>query len=304
MHTDTLQRWACPRYGHYPLGLDIEQAEGDEICTGSLTCPQCGGVYEIRSGIPDFLVFEDDESAQLKRTELESRQHELEWPTELREVYEAQLEAEAVLARLCPTSEDHVLDAGCGFGRITCQILESGARVTAIDFSRTRLELLRQHTNRLDRVALAVADANHLPLQPNTFSKVISTQVLEHLPTPELRQAFLRKLFDSLVPGGELVLTVYNYDHSKQRRNYPREGYHDSGIFYHCYMPAELQTELSDFEVHEICGIRHYLKGSYKLKLFARLGRLGYAIDHAVEKIPALSLRYGSLLLAHAVKPD
>lgn len=303
MHSDSMNWWACPRDGHYPLVLSTSDGAADEVREGGLLCPRCGNTYAIRDGIPDFLLFEDEESAQLKQDELDSRERELDWPTEMREVYESRLEADSVLARLQPSAQDRVLDAGCGLGRITRRVLDSGATVVAADFSRARLKVLRAHTAPADRVELAVADANHLPLRPNSFTKILCTQVLEHLPTPELRRAFIGELFELLVPGGELVLTVYNFDQAKRRRGLPREGKHESGIFYHCYEPRELRADLQGFEVREVCGIRHYLRGSYKLKIFPRLGRLGHAIDRALEGIPALSLRYGSLLLAHAVKP-
>ncbi len=149
---------------------------------------------------------------------------------------------------------------------------------------------------------LAIAELNHLPFVPGTFTKILSTQVLEHLPTAKLRRAFIGRLLDLLAPGGALVLTVYNYDAGKQRFGEPKEGFHDSGIFYHCYDAAELRAEMNGGQVQEICGICHHLRGTYKLKLFPRLGSLGCWFDHMLEKIPAVSLRYGSLLLARVVK--
>jgi SAM-dependent methyltransferase len=301
MRIDSLSLWACPRDGHFPLTLSAPEAPAADIRAGALTCPRCGSAYPIRDGIPDFLLLEEDESGRIKRMELESREQELDWPTEFQQVYESRVEAEAVLARLQLSPHDLMLDAGCGFGRITRRALDTGAEVVAADFSFARLRTLRTHTGPGDRVELAVADANHLPLRPATFTKILSTQVLEHLPAPDLRRAFVRKLLELLKPGGALVLTAYNFDEAKRRRGEPAEGYHNSGVFYHCYNAAELRADLQDFEVKEITGIRHYMRGMYKLR---RSGRVGYAVDHLLEKMPALSLRFGSLLLAHAVKPQ
>jgi len=38
------------------LELEITKEEKDEIVSGSFRCKKCNKVYEIREGIPDFLV--------------------------------------------------------------------------------------------------------------------------------------------------------------------------------------------------------------------------------------------------------
>ena len=50
-----------------------------------------------------------------------------------------EVETELVLEFLNPGSEDSVLDAGCGTGVFTLDILAAGARVTGIDISRPML---------------------------------------------------------------------------------------------------------------------------------------------------------------------
>ena len=236
MRTDSLSLWACPRDGHFPLTLSAPEAPAADIRAGALTCPRCGSAYPIRDGIPDFLLLEEDESGRIKRMELESREQELDWPTEFQQVYESRVEAEAVLARLQLSPHDLMLDAGCGFGRITRRALDTGAEVVAADFSFARLRTLRTHTGPGDRVELAVADANHLPLRPATFTKILSTQVLEHLPAPDLRRAFVRKLLELLKPGGTLVLTAYNFDEENGGR--ANGGELSQLVFYHCYNAA------------------------------------------------------------------
>jgi SAM-dependent methyltransferase len=300
MREEAMSDWACPRDGHFPLSLEVAERVSDEIVEGYLACGQCGSKYKIADGIPDFLIFEDDATEKIKRSELASREKDLEMPQKVQEIYLFKIETEAVLRRLKPTSGDHILDAGCGIGRITEKILDCGASVVATDFSRSRLEVFRSRIKPYHQVEFALADVNHMPLRPDRFSKIISTQVLEHIPTSELRRAFLAKLHDLLIPGGSVVLTLYNYDRDKQKRGFPREGFHDSGIFYHCYDSAELRSDLQGFEIREICAIRHLLPGTYKY--FPRLGWLGRLMDHSLERIPVISLQYGILLLAYAVK--
>lgn len=303
MDIQSLDWWACPDDGHFPLITRNLDKHGNRIISGELICEKCSKIYSIQDEIPNFVLLEGGENGEIKRAEIDARSQELEWPTNKRQLYKLGLEASAVNKRLRTVPGDTILDAGCGYGWITQKILERGPNMFAVDFARPRLELFRSKTTG-NRLELAAADINHLPFRPQKFNKIISTQVLEHLPTWELRRAFVSRLYELLVPGGSLVLTVYNYDIGRQKSSFEKEGYHESGIFYHCYTADELATDLSDFEIMEICGIQHHLPGEYKTQLFSRLSRIGLLIDHAIEKIPRVSLKYGHLLLAHARKPD
>lgn len=37
------------------LELDVEERDGEEIVSGTLTCTECGEVYPIEDGIPNLL---------------------------------------------------------------------------------------------------------------------------------------------------------------------------------------------------------------------------------------------------------
>lgn len=300
MKRESLELFACPRDRASPLLLTTLDP-GTDVESGALTCPRCATAWPIRDGVANFLLLERGDTARTKESEIRAREQELQWPSRRLERYERRLEAESVLARLRPNPRDILLDAGCGLGVITTRIAATGARVFATDFAQARLGVLLGHLRRTDQVEPAVADVNHLPFRPATFTRIVSTQVLEHLPTRELRRAFVCRLYDLLSPGGSLVLTVYNHDRTRRRTGKPREGHHRSGIFYHCYDPDELRDDVQPFRIAELCGIRHQFRGSYKLQFFARLGALGARIDHALEA-SRLSLAYGSLLLVHGVK--
>lgn len=302
MRKQSIAQWACARDGSSPLELTVLEESANEIIEGAFKCAQCQLIFPIHAGLPDFLYLESDHNAEIKRAEIHARNLDTDATKSVLAQYEARIETEAVLSRLRLRAQDRVLDVGCGYGRITRHLIQSGAEIVALDFSPARLNFLRAQVPAAQSVELAVADVNHLPLVPRSFTKILSTQVLEHLPTVELRRTFINRLFDLLAPGGTLVLTVYNYDLSRQRFGIAREGFHTSGIFYHCYDAAELAAEINSRGARQICGICHHLRGTYKLKLLPRLGLLGRWFDHTLEKIPAISLRYGSLLLAEIVK--
>ncbi|WP_436935201.1 methytransferase partner Trm112 [Halovenus marina] len=54
MKEDLMDILCCPLDKH-DLELDVEQQEGEEILTGTLTCTECGEQYPIEDGIPNLL---------------------------------------------------------------------------------------------------------------------------------------------------------------------------------------------------------------------------------------------------------
>jgi len=109
-----------------------------------------------------------------------------------------------VLSRLKLRGDEIVLDAGCGTGRLTADLLEAlpRGRVIGIDLSRNMLNSAREHlTDDFGtRLNLVACDFLHLPLQ-RAFDVIVSTAafhwVLDH-------DHLFRNLHDVLIPGGWL----------------------------------------------------------------------------------------------------
>jgi len=79
-----------------------------------------------------------------------------------------------------------VLDVGAGTGRHAIRIAERGARVTAVDFSVQMLDKAREKPG-ADRVRWLMHDvAQPLPFAADSFDRVVSALVLEHIPVDEL----------------------------------------------------------------------------------------------------------------------
>lgn len=109
-----------------------------------------------------------------------------------------------VLARLDLRGNELVLDAGCGSGRLTAELLEAlpHGRVVGIDLSQNMLGQAQQHLSEYrDRVSLVVADLLHIPLA-RRFDGIVSTAafhwVLDH-------DRLFRELHGLLTPGGWIV---------------------------------------------------------------------------------------------------
>lgn len=108
-----------------------------------------------------------------------------------------------VLSRLRLRGDEVVLDAGCGTGRLTADLLAAlpAGRVIAIDLSKNMLTAAREHLARYgERVQLLACDLLHLPFE-NAFDGIVSTAafhwVLDH-------NRLFGGLLHALAPGGWL----------------------------------------------------------------------------------------------------
>lgn len=108
-----------------------------------------------------------------------------------------------VLSRLRLRGDEIVLDAGCGTGRLTADLLEAlpRGRVVGIDLSQNMLGAAREHLARFGaRVSFAVCDLLQLPFQ-RAFDGIVSTAafhwVLDH-------DRLFANLYNALIPGGWL----------------------------------------------------------------------------------------------------
>jgi trans-aconitate 2-methyltransferase len=104
-----------------------------------------------------------------------------------------------VVARLAPQPGETILDAGCGSGRVTEELVDAGARVVAVDASEAMVEKTREKLG--DRVDARVADLAELELE-EPVDAVFSNAVFHWLPDHE---RLFARMFAALKPGGRLV---------------------------------------------------------------------------------------------------
>ena len=108
-----------------------------------------------------------------------------------------------VLARLHLRGDETVLDAGCGTGRLTAELLESlpRGRVVGIDLSQNMLRSASDHlASSSDRLRLIACDLLHLPFE-RTFDGIVSTAAFHWVLDHDLLFQNLRR---ALVSGGWL----------------------------------------------------------------------------------------------------
>ncbi len=248
---------ASPETGG-PLTLTVRQRGGEEVLDGILT-DDSGHVYPIQDGIPRLLP---RELLEAQRSEIAARDAQVgDYDRMAFLNHFGRVEIPLTRRALAPRSADLLLEAGCGTGRMTRILAPSVREAVAMDFSFESLRVNQRKLRDADvtNVHLVQADLCRLPFVDCAFDRVVSSQVLEHIPGPDARTAAIAGLARVLQPGGTLALSAYK--HSLLTRCFgQKEGMHDGGIPFFRFTRAELRDALAPhFTVHSVTGALVYL---------------------------------------------
>ncbi len=116
------------------------------------------------------------------------------------------VELELLLDLLQPGPGETILDAGCGTGVFTRDILACGSKVTGLDLSLPMLARAGKIIADSDFLRCA-ADILNLPFPANCFDKTISVTALEFIAAAE---RVFTELFRVTRPGGVVVVATLN----------------------------------------------------------------------------------------------
>lgn len=106
------------------------------------------------------------------------------------------------------TSEDRVLEVGCGMGRFTLMLAERGVCVEGLDLSPVLLDRLREYGGTGFEIPLHCSDALEPPAAlHDSFDVVLGFFVLHHVKDLDEAIAAMSRM---LKPGGRLVLLDAN----------------------------------------------------------------------------------------------
>jgi uncharacterized protein YbaR (Trm112 family) len=179
MHPDFATRLVCPACHSWPLKLGEETTTvGEEVATGVLVCNRCSSVYRIRHGVP-FLLTPD----QLARV------HEGVGAGEEAELADYHTEATPAVARLLRRlAEGSSVILDIGSGRSPYRHLFEGELICVDLFPQFLYDLQRHVRPRL-RIHAVCASASNLPFRPGVADIAFASEVIEHLPPHEAREA-------------------------------------------------------------------------------------------------------------------
>lgn len=111
-------------------------------------------------------------------------------------------------------NEDKILDLGCGNGRLLETLKSKDVFYVGLDNSKNLIEIAKKRwcydEESKKNKRFIVGDALSLPFPDNSFNKIFSIAVLHHIPSKKYREDFLAEAKRALVPGGILILTVWN----------------------------------------------------------------------------------------------
>jgi len=115
-------------------------------------------------------------------------------------------EAELILDLLKPSHGETILDAGCGTGVFTVDLISLGSRVVGLDLSLPMLTRAREKSRGYLFQAVS-GDMLNLPLPDNSFDKVVSVTALEFI---EDGKRAVGELFRVTRSGGCVVAATLN----------------------------------------------------------------------------------------------
>jgi SAM-dependent methyltransferase len=131
-----------------------------------------------------------------------------------------------VLDLAAPTSDDRVVDVGCGNG---AYLFELGRRdlprsLIGVDLSEG---MLRAASQAMPRAQMLLSDASALPLRDGTATLVLAMHMLYHVPQPAVAVSEFRRV---LAPGGRVVVVLNAEDHLRELRHAVDEALQELGL--------------------------------------------------------------------------
>lgn len=104
----------------------------------------------------------------------------------------------------------HIMDLGCGFGRLFDAYKPYGSKFTLLDYATNMLEQAQERLGRHAEITFIQGDAREVPLPDATVDAIISVRTLHHLPD---YHRFIGELHRLLTPGGLVIFEIPNFRH-------------------------------------------------------------------------------------------
>jgi 2-polyprenyl-3-methyl-5-hydroxy-6-metoxy-1,4-benzoquinol methylase len=170
-------------------------------CACGVVCPVSDGIVEYSNpqklcGLAEIGARDRQASGYLAHAK---------FPTQLSRM-------NAFLSGLPPRIRDRpAIDLGCGPGPYTGLLLRAGFDTMAVDFSRRSLRLNRAGiAENASQACFVEADLNDLNMARGFASVLLMCDFLQHLDGHRVREAFVKKAFSWLAPGGYFFMSFFN----------------------------------------------------------------------------------------------
>jgi SAM-dependent methyltransferase len=181
--------------------LAVTQSEPEEIAR------LLRRYIRLRKGVEDHLPFEEARERIYDQSFYPVVTH---FTYALQPSATARLNFVKGVVRAIPTERASVADLGCGSGVILSEILMMKPLWTGrgLDISREAVSYARRlalHKGVAQRADFGAGNITHLPYPDESLNLIIASEIIEHMPEPELVVSEIRRV---LKPGGQLILTM------------------------------------------------------------------------------------------------
>jgi SAM-dependent methyltransferase len=222
----------------------IRSGPSKYVLAGEVGCETCMTRYKIRDGILRLLPEQDPLPVIVQHEQQERDTGAQQYDAHFSD-WAHSVELSAVLPEVVSGSKKTILDLACGTGRITTKLLPHADAILASDLSEESLRVLSRKLDDGANVGLIWSDATQLRIVPESVNLVVSTQLLEHIPSTGQRAKFLEGVHSALSKDGVFLLTVYYYSSLRRLLRRRQEGRHVNGIFYRRFTRAEIKKEFA-----------------------------------------------------------
>ena len=170
----------------------------------------------------------------------------LGWMVEMDNPFTKYNRAATIVELLAPEKGMHILDAGCGPGRLTLPLAEAvgpKGEVTALDIQEDMLARVRQkaQTAGLENIQFLHAGLGDGKLPQNYFDQAVLVTVFGEIPDPV---SALKEIYAALKPGGVLSVTEVIFDPHFHRKETVLEAAAAAGFREKAFFGKELAYSL------------------------------------------------------------
>jgi SAM-dependent methyltransferase len=106
----------------------------------------------------------------------------------------------------------HALEIGCGTGKYLMILKEGGFQTDGIDSSKTAVEMTRD--NLKDNSDIKIADMFEYDIPQNRYDLIFSIFSIHHGYRDQVEKT-LERIYKALLPGGKVLVTLPDYESSK-----------------------------------------------------------------------------------------
>jgi SAM-dependent methyltransferase len=256
MLASLVPRLICPNCRSSIRIESVSDGSVDAMVAGKLACAGCDAIFPVERGIARMMP---KSILDAQKDEIQARDAQVaQYDANSFLNFFGRFEIPMTLARLDLGATNLLLEGGCGTGRMTPTFAARVREQVSIDFSFESLCAAKLKADKagLRNVHFVQADLCNLPLADSLFDRVVSCQVLEHVPGGEARDQAVRSLGRVAGPGARVVVSAYRHSALMGAK----QGRHAGGIPFFRFTRREFADLLgAEFEIESLTGSLIYL---------------------------------------------